>query len=144
MQVSRKAVYAIKALIYVTAFKGKRLCTITEIAEKENIPREYLAKILKELTQKGFLASYKGVKGGYRLAKPGTDISFMDILEAVQDPLTLMETSGDGKLYDGASYRFWADLLEALRGKLSKMTLGKIEYSKFYPGERAESKKQTK
>ena len=48
MQISRKADYAIRALIYVAAINGRRTCSINEIAENEKIPREYLAKILKE------------------------------------------------------------------------------------------------
>ncbi|MCP4582318.1 MAG: Rrf2 family transcriptional regulator [candidate division Zixibacteria bacterium] len=139
MQISRKALYAIKAIIYLSAKKGKRLCTITEIAEKENIPREYMAKILKELTQKGYLSSYRGVQGGYRLNKARSEISFLDILEAVQgqfDSPSKTGTSEEAKLYQGASFDFWADLHEVAGGKLAKMTMNKIDYNQFYPDDK--------
>ena len=138
MQISRKALYAIKAIIYLSATKGKRLCTITEIAERENIPREYMAKILKELTQKGFLSSYRGVQGGYRLNKARNEISFLAVLEAVQgqfDNMRKAETSEEAKLYQGASHEFWADLHQVVGEKLAKMTLNRIDYDKFYPNE---------
>jgi len=139
MQISRKADYAIRALIYVAAVNGKRTCSINEIAENEKVPREYLAKILKELTQKGFLISYKGVHGGYRLAKKRGEISFLNILEATQGPFVVSscnmpvhdETGCKGK--DAcASYPFWDDVHKKLYKIFSDMNLGKIEYEKYY------------
>lgn len=136
MQISRKALYAIRALTYVASTRGDRLCTITEIAEKEEIPREYIAKILKELTVKGFLASYRGIKGGYRLNKSPDDISLLNILEAVQGPFGRPNRSTndeDRKIFDGALNDFWSDLQGDVRGKLSQMNLARIDYSRFYP-----------
>ena len=139
MQISRKADYAIRALIYVAALNGRRTCSINEIAENEKIPREYLAKILKELTQKGFLISYKGVNGGYKIARDRSTISFLDILEATQGPFVLSSCNQDypddqgckGK-EDCASFGFWDDLHKKLKGIMAEMNLGKIDYSKYY------------
>jgi len=136
MQISRKALYAIRALTYVASTRGDRLCTITEIAEKEEIPREYIAKILKELTTKGFLASYRGIKGGYRLNKSPDDISLLNILEAVQGPFGRPNRSNndeDRKIFNGALNDFWSDLQGDVRGKLSQMNLASIDYTRFYP-----------
>jgi Rrf2 family protein len=143
MQISRKADYAIRAMIYVAALNGRRTCSINEIAAKEKIPREYLAKILKELTQKGFLLSYKGVNGGYKLAKSRDTISFLDLLEAAQGPFVLSsynqdfrnEPGGKGK-EDRPSFAFWDGLHKKLKANLSDMHLGKIEYEKFYKFDR--------
>ena len=139
MQISRKADYAIRALIYVAAINGRRTCSINEIAENEKIPREYLAKILKELTQKGFLLSYKGVNGGYRMAKPREEISFLDILVATQGPFVLSSCNMEYKNESGckgkdgcASFEFWDELHKKLKKTMAEMTLGKIDYSKYY------------
>lgn len=139
MQISRKADYAVRALIYVAAINGRRTCSINEIAENEKIPREYLAKILKELTQKGFLSSYKGVNGGYKIAKSREGISFLDILEATQGPFVLSSCNQDYRDETGprgktkcASYEFWDDLHKRLKKIMQDMTLGKIDYNKYY------------
>ena len=135
MIVSKKAIYAVKALTYLAAVKDKRSSTITEIAENENIPREYLAKILKELNHTGFIKSYKGILGGYRLAKPRGKISFWDILGAIQEPFNipgkLIKGRGAG-YYEGASFQFWYDLHQLMKHRLAKMTLDKIDYRKYY------------
>ncbi len=147
MQISRKADYAIRALIYVAAIKGQRTCSINEIAGNEKIPREYLAKILKELTQKGFLISYKGVHGGYRLSKPREEITFLNILEATQGPFVVNPRDMDVHDESGfkgkdsyASFEFWDDLHKKLKKIFSEMNLGKINYGKYYDFAKTEKK----
>ncbi len=139
MQISRKADYALRAMIYVAAINGQRTCSINEIAESEKIPREYLAKILKELTQKGFLISYKGVNGGYRIAKSRDQITFLDILEAMQGPFAVASCNMPEHDQSGCkgkdrcpAYPFWDDLQRKLAKILIDMNLGKIDYSKYY------------
>jgi Rrf2 family protein len=140
MQISRKADYAIRALIYVAAVNGQRTCSINEIAENEKIPREYLAKILKELTQKGYLRSYKGVNGGYRLAKSRDQITYLDVMIATQGPfeiascnMTDREMSGCRGKDKCATFGFWDDLQKKLGKIFQDMTLGKVDYNKYYP-----------
>jgi Rrf2 family protein len=140
MKVSNKADYALHAMLYIASVNGKRLCTIDGIAEAENIPREYLAKILKELTQKGFLNSVKGIHGGYRLAKPRNEITFLDIIEAIEGPLVLAfcnmtegERSGSHKRGQCAATPFFEELRKKVAKDLGGMGLGKIDYDKYYP-----------
>ena len=136
MQISRKALYAIRALICIASSKGEKLSTITEIAEKEGIPREYMAKILKELAEKGLLISYRGVNGGYKLKKPLEEISFLDILEVVQGKFDKTEDGSDiARLYKGAAYDFWRDLHDIVKTKLADMRLNKIDFDRFYYSE---------
>jgi Rrf2 family protein len=127
-------------MIFVAAINGQRTCSINEISESENIPREYLAKILKELSQKGFLRSYKGVNGGYKLAKPRDQISYLDILVAMQGPFAISSCNMEDREASGcrgkdkcATFAFWDDLQKKLMKILGDMTLGKIDYNKFYP-----------
>ena len=144
MKVTSKADYALHAMMYIAAVNGKRLCTIDQISEGEKIPREYLAKILKELTQKGFLSSWKGVHGGYRLAKARAQITFLDVIEAMQGPLTLSlcnlsETQRNGAHRKGqcAAFPFFDDLKKKLAKELSGINLGKLDYDKYFPALKA-------
>jgi Rrf2 family protein len=140
MKVSNKADYALHAMLYIASVNGKRLCTIDGIAEAENIPREYLAKILKELTQKGFLNSVKGIHGGYRLARARSEVTFLDIIEAIEGPLALafcnmsdQERTGSHKKGTCAATPFFDELRKKVMKDLSGMSLGKIDYDKYYP-----------
>jgi Rrf2 family protein len=53
------------------------------LAEYHGVPSAYLAKHLQALARAGVLETVKGPRGGYRLARPATDISILDVVEAI-------------------------------------------------------------
>ena len=57
------------------------------IAEKRGIPSCFLLKVLKPLVAAQVLYSVKGPNGGYRLARPASEISILEVLEAVDGPI---------------------------------------------------------
>ncbi len=89
MQLSRKADYALRAVTHFASLPKGKLASIGTVAEAQQIPREFLAKILKDLTWAGILVSYQGVTGGYRLARAPKDISFLNVIEAMEGPISL-------------------------------------------------------
>jgi Rrf2 family protein len=58
-----------------------------DIARANRIPKRFLLKVLKPLVAAGVLVSVKGPHGGYRLARPATQITMLDIVEAVDGPI---------------------------------------------------------
>jgi len=54
------------------------------LAEFHNVPKEYLSKALQSLSQAGLVESTLGPNGGYRLARAPSEITFLDIVEAVE------------------------------------------------------------
>ena len=89
MRLSRKADYALRAVRFLSTLPKGGRGSIDTIAEAEAIPRHFLAKILNALARSGILNSYLGVNGGYRLARPAREISFLDIVEAMDGPVHL-------------------------------------------------------
>ena len=87
MQLSRKADYALRAIRYLSNLPKGKLGSINAIAEAESVPREFLAKILKDLTRSGILLSFQGVTGGYRMSKLPKEVSFLDVIEAIEGPV---------------------------------------------------------
>lgn len=63
--------------------EGRYLSTKT-LAEFHGLPKEYLSKALQSLSQAGLVHTALGPSGGYRLAKPPVEITFLDIIEAVE------------------------------------------------------------
>ncbi|MCP4570297.1 MAG: Rrf2 family transcriptional regulator [FCB group bacterium] len=86
---SRKADYALRAVAFVAQLKKGDLASIGKIAKARHVPREFLAKILKELTRAGILISFQGVTGGYRLSRPPREVSFLDVIEAMEGPVAV-------------------------------------------------------
>ncbi len=102
---SRKADYALLILSYL--HQNKTGGTARAIAEQFGLSRPFVANILKELCQKEFITSHRGVKGGYALARDAATISLAELLEAVEEGFKLTvcnnaEGSGDACSHAGA------------------------------------------
>ena len=89
MRLSRKSDYALRAVMHFAGLPKGQLASIGEVAKAQSIPREFLAKILKDLTWGGILVSFQGVTGGYRLARPAKEITFLDVMETMDGPVSL-------------------------------------------------------
>ena len=87
MKLTRAASYALHAVAYMAGQKKDHPLASHIIAEKRLIPKRFLLKVLKPLVNAQVLQSIKGPSGGYRLAKPASDISILDIVEAVEGPI---------------------------------------------------------
>jgi len=89
MQVSRKVDYALRAVIYLSLLKDSRPVTVSEIASHRRIPRKFLEKIIKDLIRGGLVVPHRGAHGGYTLARSPDHISFRDVIEAVEGPISI-------------------------------------------------------
>lgn len=90
---SRKADYAILILAWLQE-RPDQGCA-RAIADGYGLSRPFVANILKELCHKGFVTSRRGVKGGYRLARPAAEVTLADLLDALDDSFRLTECSRD-------------------------------------------------
>jgi len=91
-RLSKAAEYAIRGILHLAmnySEKGDRISIIEEISKAQDVPEAYLAKILQSLVRKGFVKSFKGQKGGFALARPPKSISLLDVIEAMEGPLSL-------------------------------------------------------
>lgn len=126
-------------MVYIAAWETDKICSINEISDAEKVPREYLAKILKELSLQGLLHSYKGINGGYRLAKNREDITFLDIIESMQgkimvnDCIRHSDESGCSKKPMCAMHSFWKGEQDRVVKSLSSVNLASFDYDKYYP-----------
>lgn len=80
---SKKCEYGLQAVIYLASKQGNSLCSAKEISEELNIPKEFISKILQDLTDKGIIFSRKGRDGGFKLAINADEIKLIDIIKAV-------------------------------------------------------------
>jgi len=68
--------------------------TARELAERTRVPLPSVSKVLKLLSQAGFLVSHRGVAGGYALARAPRDISVAGVIGALEGPVALTECGG--------------------------------------------------
>ena len=89
LRLSKKADYALMAMKHLAADAPHGTASAREIAEHYDIPLELLAKVLQQLTRRGFLVSQMGIHGGYHLARPTSAISVADVIQAIDGPLAI-------------------------------------------------------
>ncbi len=70
--------------------KDNRPMLISEIAQKEQLPKKFLEAILLELKRSGFLGSKKGAGGGYYMMKKAEDIKLASIIRVIDGPIALL------------------------------------------------------
>src|SRR5260370_10325051 len=80
---SRSAEYAIRAFVHLAQVQEGKYAMVKNIAEQEEIPAHFLAKILQQLARKGLLRSSKGPTGGFALRVDPTEIRLLDIVETL-------------------------------------------------------------
>ncbi len=86
MQFSVGVEYAFHSLFYMIDLPMHKTIGIKDIAKLHGIGESYLSKVFSKLQKEGIVRSVPGVKGGYVLAKAAGDISFWDIIEAIEGP----------------------------------------------------------
>lgn len=87
---SQKTRYAIRAMQHLADHYGKGPVQLAEIAERQNIPANFLATILSELSRFGIVASQRGKDGGYWLAVSPIDITYGDLIRVMRGSLALV------------------------------------------------------
>lgn len=87
---TQRSRYALRALIFIARSGGVAPVPISVIAEDQKLPRKFLEAILLDLKNGGLVNSYRGKMGGYRLARPASQISFGEIIRLIEGPLALV------------------------------------------------------
>ncbi|MHB8877687.1 MAG: RrF2 family transcriptional regulator [Myxococcaceae bacterium] len=89
MQISRKIEYGLRATLFLASVPEGQVVPFREIARRMGVPQDFLAKILKRLVQTKVVRSTRGARGGYCLARGAAEVSFLDVIEAVEGPLSV-------------------------------------------------------
>jgi len=85
LRISEASTIGFHALVLFAA-NGKRHYSTREIAESLSVSEWHLSKILQRLTRSGIIRSVRGPGGGYTLAGKGTDVTLLEVLEAIDGP----------------------------------------------------------
>jgi len=96
MRLSKKAEYALRAMVAMGRRGHSRPVAIQDLSEGERIPVKFLEQILLELKKSGLLRSKRGVGGGYLLNRPIENISLGEIVELIDGPFTPLACATPG------------------------------------------------
>lgn len=138
LQISRKIEYGTRAMLYLASLPEGMTTSFREIARKMGIPQDFLAKIFKTLVKAKLVRSTRGSHGGYSLARPASQISFLEVIEAVEGRVNVnvctdKEHSGCGFTDSCTMHSVWQygqeRMLEVYRNaKLDKLAMRSLTH----------------
>ena len=89
MQISRRADYGVRVILDLATNCRQERTSTHEIAARQNIPSPFLAKIISQLALAGLITTYRGAGGGVSLSRPSSEISLLNVIEALEGPIAL-------------------------------------------------------
>lgn len=130
MQITRQADYAVRAVLYLAKLGSDRRAATSQIAQEQQIPPSFLAKIVSQLSVAGLLQTSRGARGGVSLARSPEDISLLEVVEAIDGPILLNDcvaengvcTFGD----DCPMKPIWCDAQSELVNRLKNTSFAKF------------------
>jgi Rrf2 family protein len=133
MQITRQADYALRAISYLSKQGNNGKTATNLIAVEQKIPPSFLAKIISQLSLAGLIHTSRGAGGGVSLAKPPGEISVLDVVEAIDGPVTLNDCTKDSTdcpfLETCPVQEVWCKAQSDLVGKLSSATFSNPQAS---------------
>jgi len=130
VRVSARADYAIRALVELAAAGPDRPVRADAIARNQAIPSKYLENLLVDLRRARLVASQRGARGGYRLARAASAIALADVIRAIDGPLTgVRDDAPEDVTYPGVAAPLrdvWVALRASMRSVLEAVTLADI------------------
>ena len=101
MKLTTKGRFAVTAMLDIALHDPEEYVSIAAIGDRRHLSSAYLEQIFGKLRRAGLLEGVRGPAGGYRLAKPADQITVIDILEAVDDPLEKASCDKNRAVCDG-------------------------------------------
>lgn len=96
MKMSRTVAYAVQATLQLARAPNNRPVPCSRLAAEGEMPERFLLQILRDLVNHGILQSTRGVDGGYALGRGASQISLLDVVEAIDGPMTPALPEGKG------------------------------------------------
>ncbi len=88
MLFTKSTAYALQALVELSKFE--KPVDVNTVSELTDVPKPFLAKLLQNLSKNGFVKSYKGIHGGFLLAKKPEEIKITDVFKVLEDKDSLV------------------------------------------------------
>ncbi len=132
MKLTTKSEYACLALIDLSENYHKGFIKIKDISKRKKIPKKYLEQILMILNRARYLRSERGVRGGYKLAKPPTKISVAEIIRLMDGAIAPVESVSKYFYYSTPIEKnkqllnLFKDIRDYVANKLEKTTFGDL------------------
>jgi Rrf2 family iron-sulfur cluster assembly transcriptional regulator len=129
MRLTTKGRFAVTAMVDLATRGGQGPVTLAGISERQKISLSYLEQLFGKLRKNNVVDSVRGPGGGYCLARPASQISIVDIIIAVDEPLDATNCNTQGNCQDGKpclTHDLWYGLNEKIHEYLAGVNLQQL------------------
>lgn len=129
MRISRAATYAVLATVQLSDSPASPPVPCSQLAQLGDMPERFLLQVLRNLVNEGLLKSTRGVDGGYRLAKPLSQITLLEIVEAIDGPVQpdLPQIGGLAPQSQRRLTEVLGDIADDAKKRLASVTLAQLK-----------------
>jgi len=92
--------YALHTMLYLVALPLGTTIGVQQLAALQGLSPTYLSKILTKLVKAGMIESTPGINGGYKLTRNKADLSFLEVIQAIEGTASLFHCD-DGEDHQG-------------------------------------------
>lgn len=114
---TRAADYATRVMVHLATLPAGTRVQRATLAQATDVPDSFLSKVLQELVSAKFIASKRGVDGGFELAMSPEQISLLDIVQAIEGPMQLNSCVSGGECHRSvscAAHLVWGEAQDAV------------------------------
>jgi Rrf2 family protein len=130
MEITQQADYAVRAVLELALQPSGARLSCETIAQRHAIPLPFLTKIVARLANEGILRNQRGVNGGVQLARPPAEINLLQVVEAIDGPITFNRCNRNpsecAKAQSCLVHPIWLELCREFRARLASYNFAAI------------------
>ncbi len=130
LKLSTKARYAMRAMIELALHEGAGTVQLRAVAQAQRLSPKYLEQLTIPLRHAGLIQTERGPRGGYELARPASTITALEVVEAVEGPVNLLDcierTAACDRTGACAARDLWMRVNESISRALAETTLADL------------------
>lgn len=147
MQITRASDYAVRVMIHLAGLPPSSTVRQSELSKATEVSGHFLSKVLQQLVRARLIRSQRGSGGGYALAISATNVSLLDVVQAMEGPVRLNQCVEEGPSCSRKSWcpahTVWAEAQSAVVTVLQAASMASLaERAKVDPAGQYRSHQQ--
>lgn len=127
MRITTRSRYGTRMIMDIAKHEGQGPVRIQDTATRQDVSVKYLELLIRELRKAGFIKSLRGPRGGHMLNIPPERITLLDIVEALEGDIHLVDCEKSPQACDRhavcVTRCVWRDMAQTMRRKLTSLTI---------------------
>lgn len=133
MQINKFTDYGLRAIAFMATQPRGKVWVVKQISQATDIPESYLMKVLKSMEKAGLTRSHRGSHGGYSLTRNPQEVTFLDLVQALEGPLSLsvclLDREECPRQRKCSIHSVWRNVQEKMKEEMARYSLSDFAQS---------------